>query len=106
MRVTLQILPIILAVIALISCAEKLYVERRLISRITLILASICSLILIMAQVSWYVSFTIEGSLQGTWFANILWDIFNSLTMVTFIAFTIWRKPNVEESTASRVEDN
>lgn len=57
------------------------------------VLGVIAAIILVVAQSSWYVSAVIEGNLKGTWFANQLWTIFNSLVMIMIIITTFpWDK--------------
>ena len=80
-----QILPIILAVIAIISCSYRFSKERRKYDRYAMLLSIISSFIMIIAQTSWWVTYAIEGNLMGTIFANNLWTIFNSLIMVCLI---------------------
>ena len=55
-------------------------------------LAVIASLMLIVAQTSWWASYVLQGDLDGTGFANVLWAIFNSLTMAIFILMAYRRQ--------------
>ncbi len=88
-----ELLPVMLAFAAAISCSVRFTVERRKDYRVAMIIAAVCAILLVVAQTSWWVSYAINGNLQGTVFANTIWTIFNSLTMVTFIMVSSpWRK--------------
>lgn len=80
-----QLLPVILACIAAITCAHRFNSGRRKQDKIVMALSVTCSLLLIVAQTSWWTTFLIEGNLLGTIFADTIWTIFNSLIMVTLI---------------------
>lgn len=55
-------------------------------------MSTIAALLLIVAQTSWWVSYMIEGNLLGTNFANNIWAIFNSLSMICLIMYAApWR---------------
>lgn len=51
-------------------------------------LAVLASLILVVAQSSWWAS-TFAGEVEGAYLANILWTVFNNVVMLTFI-FVAW----------------
>lgn len=80
-----QILPIALAFISVFACASRFAKDRRRHDRFAMILAIVCSLLLIIAQTSWWVSYAIQGNLLGTEFSNVVWTIFNSLIMICLI---------------------
>lgn len=80
-----QILPIILAAIAAVSCAKRFAIDRRRHDRIGMIFGTISAVILIIAQTSWWATYAINGSLQGTEFANFLWTVFNNTIMICLI---------------------
>lgn len=94
--------PILLACYSAVTCAKHYITDRRKHTRRVLLLGTICSLLLIIAQTSWYVTYVINGSLLGTWFANQIWTIFNSLTMLTFILLAHGSRRNVEKPTTPR----
>lgn len=81
----LQALPVVLAVIAAVKCAIHYTSIRRAQDRRVVGLAIISSLLLVIAQTSWFVSSVIQHDLEGTWFAAWIWNIFNTLTMAIFI---------------------
>jgi hypothetical protein len=88
-----QILPIVLACVAAVACSVRFGRGRRHHDRLAMALATLSSVLLIVAQTSWWTTYLIEHSLQGTEFANAIWTIFNSTTMVTFILMAQpWRK--------------
>jgi hypothetical protein len=80
-----ELLPVGLAVIAAVRCSTRYSMRIRKVDRLTLILAVLNSLLLIFAQTSWWSTYVLLGSLQGTEFANVVWTVFNSLTMIVFI---------------------
>ena len=80
-----QILPIILACTAAVVCSIRYSSDRRKSDRTTMLLSVLSSVLLIVAQTSWWATYLIENSLQGTVFANYIWTVFNSLVMLTFI---------------------
>ena len=80
-----QIVPIFLAVIASISCSIRFARDRRKQDRLAMLVAVVCSILMIVAQTSWWVTYAIEGNLLGTVFANNIWTIFNSLIMICLI---------------------
>jgi hypothetical protein len=47
---------------------------------------------MIIAQTSWYTTSVIMGKLEDTGFANALWTIFNSLTMILIILYSVPRQ--------------
>lgn len=87
-----EILPIVLAIISAILCSIKYSSYRRQDDKVIMILAVFCSILLIIAQTSWWTSYIIENSLEGTRFANATWTVFNNVTMIIFISLAIKRK--------------
>ena len=80
-----QLLPIILAVIAGVSCSIRFARDRRKHDRWAMVLAVISSVLLIVAQTSWWATYVLDGNLLGTVFANNVWTVFNSLVMICLI---------------------
>jgi len=80
-----QIVPIVLAIVSVLACSYRASKDRRKSDRIAMLLSMIASILLIIAQTSWWVTYAIEGDLLGTVFANHVWTIFNSLVMIIFI---------------------
>jgi hypothetical protein len=52
-----------------------------------LLCSIIASLLLVLAQTSWWATFLINNSLQGTEFANMIWTIFNSIVPIIFVGY-------------------
>ena len=57
--------------------------------RLSMLLATVASILLIIAQTSWWTSYVLNNSLEGTEFANYIWAVFNSLTMIVFIIISL-----------------
>ena len=90
----IEIIPIVLAIVAIYLASGRLTQLRRTQDRISNIIGIIASIILIVAQSSWYASAVVDGTLQGTWFANQLWTAFNSLVMLLMIISSYPRSKN------------
>lgn len=95
-----EAIPILLAIYAAIICARQYTLDRRKHHKRVLLLGVISSLLLIIAQTSWYVTYVVNGNLIGTWFANQVWTLFNSLTMLAFIMLAHGGAKNVGKPTA------
>lgn len=80
-----QLFPIFLAVLAGISCSIRFARDRRKQDRSAMVVAIVCCILLIIAQISWWASYVLDGSLMGTIFANNLWAIFDGLIMICLI---------------------
>jgi len=80
-----QLLPIVLAIIAAISCSYRYTQDRRKYDRWAMLLAVLSSILLIVAQTSWWATYILNNSLQGTELANFIWTAFNSLVMICLI---------------------
>lgn len=93
----IEAIPVVLAIIAAISCSHKYGLDRRKQYKQTLLLGVVCAVLLIIAQTSWIVSFLVNDSLAGTWFANSVWTFFNSLTMIAFILLSKGDSTSVEK---------
>lgn len=83
----LELLPVVLAFLAAILCAHRFRTTQSKHRKRILIMGVMCAFMLIVAQASWWGTYLLEGGLEGTTFANHVWTIFNSLVMVSFIAF-------------------
>lgn len=84
----LEFIPIMLAFIAIITCSAKYMKEKRKATKISLLLSAIASVLLIIAQTSWWDSAIIQNDLVGTVFANYVWLVFNTLTTLIFITIS------------------
>ena len=85
LRALFETFPILMGIIAVIMCSFNFGQERRKQHKIIMILGIVCSLILVVAQLSWWSSFIVVGVGVGTAFADLLWTIFNTLTMLAFV---------------------
>lgn len=92
-EIIVDLLPVFLAVIAIISLAKSYNHYRRTIDRFIAILASISASVMLVAQLSWWSSHIFEGRIVDLLFANYLWTVFNTLTMIVFILFARKRNP-------------
>lgn len=97
-----ETLPIILACYSAIICSRQFAKDRRAQNKRVLLLGIVCSLLLIIAQTSWYVSYVVKGSLLGTWFADQIWTLFNILTMLAFILLAHGSSKHVAKTAPSR----
>lgn len=88
-----EALPVLLAIFAAVFCSRKYTQERRYRDRLGLIGAVIASILLTIAQTSWWVASLIEGRLEDTIFANYVWTVFNTIVMLVFINMGASRKP-------------
>jgi hypothetical protein len=80
-----EFLPVVLALAASVLCAQKYSDTRRKSERLVCLLGTICAVMLMFAQTSWWSAYTYHGLGLGTDLANHVWSAFNSLTMVAFI---------------------
>lgn len=101
MKHIIESIPILLAVYAAIVCARQYMVDRRKHHKRVLLIGVVSSLLLIIAQTSWYVTYVVQGNLAGTWFADQIWTAFNSLTMLAFILLAHGGSKNVEKFTTT-----
>lgn len=85
-----EMLPVILAFIAIFVCAKQAITTRRIRDRQVYVGMVICSTLLITAQTSWTYTL-LQGLTEGTFLANMVWTVFNSAVMITFILST--RRP-------------
>lgn len=83
-RIFFEAIPVLLAVVAIFSCVERALTTRRNHDRNVYILMTICAALMIGAQSSWTYTM-LQGDLLGTDMSNLLWSLFNSLCMASFI---------------------
>ena len=84
----IEFIPVGLAIVAIYFASGNLVHNRRTRDKVANVLGMVAAIILVVAQSSWYTSAVLEGNLEGTWFANQLWTIFNSLVMIMIIIAT------------------
>lgn len=101
MQHIIEAIPIVLAIYAAVACAKQYTLDRRRHTKRVLLIGVVSSLLLIIAQTSWYITFVLDHNLQGTWFADQIWTLFNSLTMLAFIFLAHGGSKNVEKPTSS-----
>ena len=87
-----DLLPVLLAIVAIFFLSKRFDTDRRKSGKLVYFMAIACSLIMIVAQLSWWASSILQEDFMGQTFANILWTVFNSLTMITFILISYPRK--------------
>lgn len=80
-----DLIPIALAIIAIILISKKYDVVRRRKDKVVLFLSVIAASIMIVAQLSWWSTYVLKSELFDYDIANMLWTAFNSLVMVIFI---------------------
>lgn len=83
-RIIFEAIPVVLAVLAIFSCVDRALRTRRMHDRNVYLLMTVCAALMIGAQSSWTYSL-LKGDLFGTDMANVLWSLFNALTMASFI---------------------
>ncbi len=80
-----ELVPVGLALVAAVLCSMRAREAKTRQYRLSLMLGVVCAVLLIVAQTSWWGTYIVQGHLEGTWLANIIWTVFNSLVMVAFI---------------------
>ena len=91
MLLIFELLPVVLAAIAVVLCGMRYSAECKRSVRIPMLMGVVCGMLLIIAQTSWWTSIRIEGAAFGTPFADALWTAFNSIVMGCFI-YMAWPK--------------
>lgn len=86
LKAVFEAIPVSLAFIALVMCLHSLHKPRRANDRFVLAVSALASALMLIAQSSWWATSVLGDATQGQWWANVIWTIFNTLTMVTFIA--------------------
>jgi Na+/melibiose symporter-like transporter len=92
MAMIIDLLPVLLAIVAIFFLSKRFNTDRRKSGRFVYFMATVCAIIMIVAQLSWWASSVLQEDFMGATFANILWTLFNSLTMITFILMSYPRK--------------
>lgn len=92
MRIIFELIPVVLAIISAIVCGHSYRRDRRRRGRMALLVATVCSVLLVIAQLSWWTSYIVQGLSLGTEFADVLWTMFNNLVMVSYIILAWPRK--------------
>lgn len=101
MEIIIEAVPIVLAFYAAIACAYRYTVDRRKNYKKVLLLGVVSSILLIIAQSSWYVASVLQSKLVGTEYSEHLWIIFNILTMIAFILLARGGTTDAKEPTTS-----
>ena len=91
LRAILELSPIVVAAIAILVAGKNFRYKHSNGEGIVSVLSIVCAFLLIFAQSSWYVLAVVMQSLEDTLMSNIVWTIFNILTMVLLIVVN--RKP-------------
>lgn len=87
----LEGIPIIVAFVAIFVCALRLKYEGRVDFKTVMMLCMVDAALMLTAQTSWWKT-RFAGNLQGEMWADQIWTVFNTLTMVIFILVAIPRK--------------
>jgi CDP-diglyceride synthetase len=87
-----QLLPIILAFVAIYACLVRRRVEQRDSDRRTMIIFVWLSVFLIGAQgYRWY-SYFVEANYAGTWAVDIVWTVYKTSVEAAFIYIAMDRR--------------
>ena len=86
-RAFFEAIPVILAIVAIFTCGNHAITTRRIHDRQTHIAMVVAAVLLICAQSCWTYT-VLHGMTFGTFIADVIWTIFNTLVMVTFILST------------------
>lgn len=87
-----ELVPIALSILATILVFQKAKSTRRDHDRSVMVLAFMSCVMLLVAQSSWWVTVVVDGSLEGTGWADVVWTLFNSTVMLTYIKMSLPRK--------------
>ena len=87
-----EALPVLLAIFAAVFCSRRYSQERRHRDKVGLIGAVIASILLAIAQTSWWAASLVEKRLEDTIFANYVWTVFNTIVMLIFMNMGLPRK--------------
>lgn len=85
-----EILPIVLAFIAIFYCGFKGLVSNNKNAKVGSLLSIFAAFLMLSAQVSWSWTVYVQNNILGTDNANIMWTAFNSLVMLVFIYTSYW----------------
>lgn len=88
LRNIFELMPVGLAMVAAVTCSSSAAKTRRKREKFVFYCGTLCSCLLIIAQLSWWTSSVVQGNAIGTWFADVIWTIFNTLVMIAFIALS------------------
>ena len=84
-----ELLPVVLAVIALISCGRRFTSTSHQQTRTLMLFGIICSIIMAIAQTTWWSYWTLQNQMVRPEYTAVLWTVFNTLSMVAFIYASI-----------------
>ena len=86
-RAILELFPIVFAVAAIFFSSQNYNneVHYRKNSKTLALLSILSATLLIIAQSSWYVVAVVLGRVEDTDFANYIWTVFNTITMIIII---------------------
>ena len=92
MNSIVELFPVGLALVAIATSSIMYNRTRRKYDKVRSLFGIIIAVVMIIAQTSWYTTSVIMGKLEDTVFANALWTIFNSLTMILIIMYSVPRQ--------------
>ena len=85
-------LPILLACISVIVCSMEFTRTNNFKTKFLLFLSIIASMLLILAQTSWWSTFSINHSAQVTNFEQSAWLMFNTITPIVFVGYALLKR--------------
>jgi hypothetical protein len=97
----LELLPVILAAIAIFASARAFKNTTVGIDKVKLCLSMLTASLLIIAQTSWFTASVINGLFEDTSFADNIWTIFNTLAMIVLILNTSQKSSENETKKSS-----
>lgn len=80
-----EALPILLAAMAFMLAIRSYPLERRKTDKMVMVMICICCVLLMSAQSSWWHSVLVIRSSTGEVWANVVWTLFNTAVMGTFV---------------------
>ena len=87
-RFYLELLPILLAILTALACSIRATLEKGRL-RYFFIISTVASILLIVAQTSWWNSIVFDSAALGGFiddnFANYIWTLFNTLVMISYL---------------------
>jgi hypothetical protein len=86
-----EIVPLVLAFVAVLLCSFQYGVERRKSTRISLLTAMFASLGYIVVQSYWWATNAMQCDTEELYKVTIMLIIYNTLTMIAFITMAIPR---------------
>lgn len=87
-----DLLPVIVAITALMACSRQFLFERRSHERVTMLIGVLSSLMYIGLSLYWYWHYDIRGDSSTSVWENFAWTIANSVALSGFIHMAMGRR--------------